>query len=136
MQRNADGVNELMQSVQSSILPQLQSAHQISGVKHAVVKRPVIEQGELVASLAGNLAFLLGLGLVELGNVSAKDVAEVVKSFLGHFLVEEHAGHADDCVPQVVIVGLVEVSHQAIGRVRARIAEEVVSVVILNLALD
>lgn len=95
----------------------------------------MIEQSELISSFAVNLTFLLSLCLVELGNISAVDIAEEVKSFFWYFLVKEHAGHAYNCVPKVIIVGLVEIPYQTIGRIRARIAEEIVSIVIFDFAL-
>ena len=51
-------------------------------------------------------------------------------------MLEEHAGDADDGPPEVVVVALVEVLHQAVGVVGAGRAIEITPIVPLDLLLN
>ena len=76
----------------------------------------MVHQSKLIALLARNLPFLLLLALrVEAQHVELVGLAEEVQDFLGDFVIEVHAGHSHDGVPEVVVVGLLEVAHHAVG---------------------
>jgi hypothetical protein len=133
VQRDADGVDELVQPVEAAVLPELHARHQVGRVQHAVVERPVVQQSKLEALSTRNLASFLGLSLlVESGDVGLVALAQAVQALLRYLLLQEHASEAEDGEPEVVVGGLVEVAHQAVGRVRAGLSEEVVAVVVVD----
>ena len=49
MQGNADGMYKLVETVDSLVLPQVELGHEVGRVHHALVERPMVHEGKLVA---------------------------------------------------------------------------------------
>lgn len=120
MQGDSNGVDELMKVVESAVFPEVKLGHEVVGVEHAFVERPMVQKSKLVASLADDfslLPFPPWVLRVELQHVHPVYLPEVLQDFFADLVLEEHAGHPDDGVPQVVVVGLPEVADHLVGRV-------------------
>lgn len=61
---------------------------------HAFIERPMVQQCELIAFLAGNLALLLLYVIlsVETSHVYSVGLSYNVKNLFGYLLLEVHAG--------------------------------------------
>ncbi len=54
---------------------------------------------------------------IELKHIKLIGFAESLKSFLAKLSLKVHAGHAHHAVPEVIIVGLAQISHQTVCRI-------------------
>ena len=64
----------------------------------------------------GNISLLVfAASCVESTDLAPVSFSKIVKDLLVQLLLEVHTGHSHDGVPKVVVVGLLEVAHHAVG---------------------
>lgn len=97
----------------------------------------MVHESELVAHLATNISpFLLARLRVELDYFGPVSTADSLQLLLRDLLLQEHASQTYDCCPEVIVVGLVNIAHQSVGRIGARQAKEIIAVVIIDFPSD
>ena len=126
----------MQEGIVAMLLPQSKLDHQIIGIPHGLVKRPMLEHSELIAKLIANISLLGLVGLtIALEHICPEYVGDVVHHFLGDLLVDVHGGQPHHRVPEIAVVDLVHVPDHLVGAVARRHSEELAAVVAVDLLL-
>lgn len=60
-------------------------------------------------------------------------LTEGFESFFIQLFLKIHTGHSHDTIPQIIVIGLAQVSYQSIRRIRAWISEKTLGVIVFDL---